>query len=92
MDLAPQIDAIPVPPSKTDALQQNVTDLPDVATIDDYARVLITMFGAAMLRGMGWVDGGATEITPCTLGNRRRWNMRCFPNGQQHCEIDDTCL
>lgn len=59
MDSAPQIDAIPVPPSETDALQQDVVDLPDVATIDDYARVPITAFGAAMLRGMGWVDGGA---------------------------------
>ncbi|KAG2339166.1 hypothetical protein BDR05DRAFT_968262 [Suillus weaverae] len=59
MDSAPQIDSIPVPPSETDALQQDVADLPDVATIDDYARVPITAFGAAMLRGMGWVDGGA---------------------------------
>ncbi|KAG2336502.1 hypothetical protein BDR05DRAFT_1013899 [Suillus weaverae] len=59
VDLAPQIDSIPVPPSETDALQQDVADLSDVATIDDYARVPITAFGAAMLRGMGWVDGGA---------------------------------
>jgi hypothetical protein len=59
MDSTPQIDSIPIPPSETDALQQDVADLPDVATIDDYARVPITAFGAAMLRGMGWVDGGA---------------------------------
>ncbi|KAG1800337.1 DExH-box splicing factor binding site-domain-containing protein [Suillus plorans] len=59
MDSAPQIDSIPVPPSETEALQQDVADLPDVATIEDYARVPITAFGAAMLRGMGWVDGGA---------------------------------
>ncbi|KAG1782272.1 DExH-box splicing factor binding site-domain-containing protein, partial [Suillus placidus] len=59
MDSAPQIDSIPVPPSETDALQQDVADLLDVATIDDHARVPITAFGAAMLRGMGWVDGGA---------------------------------
>ncbi|KAG1848656.1 Spp2/MOS2, G-patch domain-containing protein, partial [Suillus subluteus] len=38
---------------------QDVADLPDVATIDDYARVPITAFGAAMLRGMGWMDSGA---------------------------------
>ncbi|KAG1777674.1 hypothetical protein EV702DRAFT_1268142 [Suillus placidus] len=77
MDSEPQIDSIPVPPSETDALQQDVADLPDVATIDDYARVPITAFGAAMLRGMGWFRksekefaSGAlpTEITPCTLG------------------------
>ncbi|KAG1809509.1 DExH-box splicing factor binding site-domain-containing protein [Suillus variegatus] len=59
MDSAPQIDSIPVPPTETEALQQDVADLPDVATIEDYARVPITAFGAAMLRGMGWVDGGA---------------------------------
>ncbi|KAG2124675.1 DExH-box splicing factor binding site-domain-containing protein [Suillus clintonianus] len=59
MDSAPQIDTIPVPPSETDALQQDVASLPDVASADDYARVPITAFGAAMLRGMGWVDGGA---------------------------------
>ncbi|KAG2153470.1 DExH-box splicing factor binding site-domain-containing protein [Suillus bovinus] len=59
MDSAPQIDSIPVPPSETDALQQDVADLPEAATLDDYARVPITAFGAAMLRGMGWVDGGA---------------------------------
>ncbi|OJA07916.1 hypothetical protein AZE42_03685 [Rhizopogon vesiculosus] len=58
-DLAPQIDSIPVPPSETDALQQDVAALPDVASAEDYARVPITAFGAAMLRGMGWVDGGA---------------------------------
>jgi len=56
---APHIDVIPVPPTETDALQQDVAALPDVASADDYARVPITAFGAAMLRGMGWVDGGA---------------------------------
>jgi hypothetical protein len=60
-DSAPQIDAIPVPPSETDALQQDVAALPDVASAEDYARVPITAFGAAMLRGMGWVDGGAVS-------------------------------
>ncbi|KAG2339199.1 hypothetical protein BDR05DRAFT_1062307 [Suillus weaverae] len=61
MDSTPQIDPVPVPPSETDAVQQYVADLPDVATIDDYVRVPITAFGAAMLRGMGWVDGGAVR-------------------------------
>ena len=57
-DSALQIDTIPVPPSETDALQQDVAELPDIASAEDYARVPITAFGAAMLRGMGWVDGG----------------------------------
>ncbi|KAG1853099.1 hypothetical protein F4604DRAFT_1686430 [Suillus subluteus] len=30
MDSAPQIDSIPVPPNETDALRQDVADLPDV--------------------------------------------------------------
>ncbi|KAG1854609.1 hypothetical protein F4604DRAFT_1932671 [Suillus subluteus] len=44
MDTAPQIDSIPVPPNETDAVQQDVADLPDVVTIDDYARVRIIAF------------------------------------------------
>ncbi|KAG1776039.1 hypothetical protein EV702DRAFT_1279515 [Suillus placidus] len=39
MDSVPQTDSIPVPPTETDALQQDAADLPD---IDDYARVPIT--------------------------------------------------
>ncbi|KAF8443919.1 DExH-box splicing factor binding site-domain-containing protein [Boletus edulis BED1] len=31
--------------------------LPDIATTDDYERVPISAFGAAMLRGMGWTEG-----------------------------------
>ncbi|KAG2109411.1 hypothetical protein BD769DRAFT_1308038, partial [Suillus cothurnatus] len=47
-----QIDSIPVPPSETDALQQDVADLPEVATIDDYACVPITAFRAAFRAAM----------------------------------------
>ena len=49
----PTIPAI----SETDALKQDVDELPDVATLDDYERVPISQFGAAMLRGMGWKEG-----------------------------------
>ncbi|KIJ16655.1 hypothetical protein PAXINDRAFT_10367, partial [Paxillus involutus ATCC 200175] len=48
--------AIPVL-SEVDALKQDVEELPNVATADDYARVPISVFGVAMLRGMGWTDG-----------------------------------
>ncbi|KIK92095.1 hypothetical protein PAXRUDRAFT_148067 [Paxillus rubicundulus Ve08.2h10] len=48
--------AIPVL-SEVDALKQDVEELPNVATADDYARVPISVFGVAMLRGMGWKDG-----------------------------------
>ncbi|KAF9218712.1 hypothetical protein BS17DRAFT_770525 [Gyrodon lividus] len=52
------IDIIPVPAlSEADALQQDIQELPDVATVEDYARVPIEAFGVAMLRGMGWADG-----------------------------------
>ncbi|KIK79684.1 hypothetical protein PAXRUDRAFT_833989 [Paxillus rubicundulus Ve08.2h10] len=50
------VDIIPVP-SEVDALKQDVEELPDVATADDYARIPISAFGVAMLRGMGWTDG-----------------------------------
>ncbi|KAI9568185.1 DExH-box splicing factor binding site-domain-containing protein [Boletus coccyginus] len=52
------VEIIPVPPlSEADALKQDVQELPDVATANDYERVPISAFGAAMLRGMGWTDG-----------------------------------
>ncbi|KAI6044715.1 DExH-box splicing factor binding site-domain-containing protein [Pisolithus marmoratus] len=37
--------------------EQNVDALPDCATADDYARVPVSAFGLAMLRGMGWTEG-----------------------------------
>lgn len=54
-DSAPQTDTIPVPPTETGTLQEDVAALPNVTSAEDFARVLIT----AMLRGSGWVDGGA---------------------------------
>jgi hypothetical protein len=53
------IRVIPTPVSEADALKQDIEELPDVATLDDYARVPVSQFGAAMLRGMGWSDGPA---------------------------------
>ncbi|KAF2169008.1 hypothetical protein M409DRAFT_65327 [Zasmidium cellare ATCC 36951] len=40
-----------------DAFQHDYTSAPDAATLDDYARVPVEQFGAALLRGMGWKDG-----------------------------------
>ena len=51
------IRTIPPPVSEAEALKQDVEELPDVATLEDYARVPVSQFGAAMLRGMGWSDG-----------------------------------
>ncbi|KAH7915093.1 DExH-box splicing factor binding site-domain-containing protein [Hygrophoropsis aurantiaca] len=56
--LAIPLAPIPTPaPTESDAYLQDVEALPDAATLDDYARVPIAQFGAAMLRGMGWVEG-----------------------------------
>lgn len=55
----PMVDIIPTPISEADAYKQDVDELPDVATLDDYARVPVSQFGAALLRGMGWKEGTA---------------------------------
>ncbi|KII83241.1 hypothetical protein PLICRDRAFT_119678 [Plicaturopsis crispa FD-325 SS-3] len=60
-DDGPTIDIIPPPVSETDALRQDVEELPDEATIDDYNRVPVSQFGAALLRGMGWTQGTAAS-------------------------------
>ena len=60
----PIIDIIPTLISEADALKQDVDELPDVATLDDYARVPVSQFGAALLRGMGWKEGTAASRKP----------------------------
>ena len=53
--------SIPQPISEAEALKQDVDELPDVATLEDYERVPVEEFGAALLRGMGWKEGPATK-------------------------------
>ncbi|KAF6760117.1 DExH-box splicing factor binding site-domain-containing protein [Ephemerocybe angulata] len=60
----PVIHAIPTPVSEADALKQDVDELPEAATWDDYERVPVSQFGAAMLRGMGWKEGTAATRKP----------------------------
>jgi G-patch domain len=55
----PIVDIIPTPISEAEAYKQDVDELPDVATLDDYARIPVSQFGAALLRGMGWKEGTA---------------------------------
>jgi len=57
------IDVIPMPMSEEDAYKQDVEELPEVASLEDYARVPVEQFGAAMLRGMGWTEGTAASKT-----------------------------
>lgn len=61
---ASMIDIIPTPITEADAFKQDVDELPDVATLDDYNRVPVSQFGAAMLRGMGWKEGTAATRKP----------------------------
>ncbi|KAJ7124999.1 DExH-box splicing factor binding site-domain-containing protein [Mycena epipterygia] len=58
------IDIIPTPMTETDAYKQDVDELPDVATLDDYNRVPVAQFGLALLRGMGWKEGTAATRKP----------------------------
>lgn len=60
----PIIDIIPTPVSETDAFKQDVEELPESSTLDDYARVPVSQFGAALLRGMGWKAGTAATRKP----------------------------
>ncbi|RFU26752.1 hypothetical protein B7463_g9585, partial [Scytalidium lignicola] len=42
------------PVNEADAYRRAVRDAPDVSTLEDYERVPVEEFGAALLRGMGW--------------------------------------
>ncbi|TDL24862.1 hypothetical protein BD410DRAFT_766411 [Rickenella mellea] len=68
----PTIDVIPSsgndlaytrPADETDAYRRDVVTRPDEATLDDYDRVPVEAFGAALLRGMGWKPGTAASRT-----------------------------
>lgn len=58
------IDIIPTPISEADAFKQDVDELPNAATLEDYARVPVSQFGAALLRGMGWKEGTSASRKP----------------------------
>ncbi|KAG6861690.1 hypothetical protein C0995_013259 [Termitomyces sp. Mi166 len=60
----PIIDIIPTPVSEAEAYKQDVEELPESATLEDYARVPVSQFGAALLRGMGWKEGTAATRKP----------------------------
>ncbi|KAF8859206.1 hypothetical protein BDZ45DRAFT_673474 [Acephala macrosclerotiorum] len=46
--------APPPPMSETDAYRRAIEVAPDVSTLEDYERIPVEEFGAALLRGMGW--------------------------------------
>lgn len=43
--------------TEEEVFQNDVQSAPEMASLDDYARVPVEQFGAALLRGMGWKDG-----------------------------------
>lgn len=47
-----------IPVTEDEAFQQDIDELPDPATLDDYTDMPVSEFGAAMLRGMGWTGDG----------------------------------
>lgn len=51
------------PGDETDAYRRDVVTRPESATLDDYDRVPVEQFGAALLRGMGWKPGQAASRT-----------------------------
>lgn len=61
-----EIDAIPMTApglSDSDAFKADVSARADESTIDEYERVPVHQFGAALLRGMGWKEGTAASRT-----------------------------
>ncbi|KAI7883702.1 hypothetical protein K492DRAFT_205224, partial [Lichtheimia hyalospora FSU 10163] len=42
---------------ETEAFREDVKTRPDEATMEDYERVPVDQFGAALLRGLGWKEG-----------------------------------
>ncbi|KAH6663657.1 DExH-box splicing factor binding site-domain-containing protein [Halenospora varia] len=65
-----QSETLP-PVSEQDAYKRAIALAPDVSTLEDYERVPVEEFGAALLRGMGWKGEkvkGAKEV-------KRRQNL-----------------
>jgi hypothetical protein len=51
------IESNEAPMNEEDAFSHDFASAPPQASLDDYARVPVEQFGAALLRGMGWKDG-----------------------------------
>ncbi|EJT98339.1 hypothetical protein DACRYDRAFT_118638 [Dacryopinax primogenitus] len=77
-DEKPHIDTIPMHvPTEAEAYQDDVVTRPDSPTLDDYKRVPIEEFGAALLRGMGWKPGEAASRT--RTGPTEPWLPKARP-------------
>ena len=47
-----------IPATEDEALRQDIEELPESASLNDYTDMPVSEFGAAMLRGMGWTGDG----------------------------------
>jgi hypothetical protein len=62
--------------TEEDAYRRAVRSAPEVSTLEDYERVPVEEFGAALLRGMGWKEGDekrGTVVRPKDV--KRRQNL-----------------
>ncbi len=57
MDVIPMANSLRSAPTEDDAFREDVEQLPNEATLQDYERMPVSQFGAALLRGMGWKPG-----------------------------------
>lgn len=48
---------------EADAFRKDIVTRPEQATLEDYERIPVEQFGAALLRGMGWKPGQAASRT-----------------------------
>ena len=56
-DIIPMANSSRRAPTEDDAFKEDIEDLPNEATLQDYERMPVSQFGAALLRGMGWKPG-----------------------------------
>jgi hypothetical protein len=62
--------------SENDAYRQAIKVAPDVSTLEDYERIPVEEFGAALLRGMGWKeDDGKKGRVERPKETKRRQNL-----------------
>lgn len=62
------------PLSEIDAYRRAIASAPDASTLEDYERVPVEEFGAALLRGMGW-KGPSADGKSAVKEVKRRQNL-----------------
>ncbi|KAI9735791.1 MAG: hypothetical protein M1818_006400 [Claussenomyces sp. TS43310] len=66
-------ESLSPPGNEEDAFRRAIRNAPDVSTLEDYERVPVEEFGAALLRGMGWKEGVNKVERPKDV--KRRQNL-----------------